>query len=192
MRKGSIHRKTKETDVFIKLNLDGKGINKILTPIKFFNHMLEQFSFHSGFDLEIKAKGDVEVDYHHLIEDIGITLGEVFLKSLKNAKGINRYGNFLLPMDEALSYITVDISGRPFFSYEVKFSPYSKTRFDYQLLEEFFRAFAFNARINLQIKLLSGKNNHHIAESIFKGFGIVLKQAVEIRGKRTPSTKGIL
>ncbi len=193
-RKVNIKRITKETDVQIKLNLDGKGRYKISTTIPFLDHMLEQLVLHSNFDLYLKAKGDTYIDEHHLVEDIGLALGEAFLKSLKDKKGIERYAEVITPMDEALSYVVVDISGRPFLSYEVKFSPeYKKSSFDYNLVYEFLKSFVNEAKINLHIKLLKGKNNHHICESIFKSLARVLKRAVRKQKNKTlPSTKGKL
>lgn len=195
-RKIIFKRKTKETNVELKLNLDGKGRYKISTTIPFFDHMLEQFVFHSNFDLYLKAKGDTHIDEHHLIEDVGLALGGAFLKALKNKKGINRYGEVITSMDEALSYVAVDISGRPFLSYEVKFFPeYKKSGFDYRLIYEFLKSFVNEAKITLHIKLLNGKDNHHICESIFKSLGRVISQAVSVnigKHKSLPSTKGKL
>ncbi|MFQ3675800.1 MAG: imidazoleglycerol-phosphate dehydratase HisB [Endomicrobiia bacterium] len=192
-RKGFLVRKTKETYVRIKLNLDGKGENKIVTTIPFFDHMLELFSFHSGIDLYVTSKGDTDIDDHHLVEDIGITLGMVFNMVLKDKSGINRYGEVITPMDESLSYVAVDISGRGTLVYKVKFFPeYKKTSFDYNLIKEFLIAFVQNAKITLHIKLLDGKNNHHICESIFKGLGRAIKEAIVVNKKKIPSSKGVL
>ncbi|OGS47385.1 MAG: imidazoleglycerol-phosphate dehydratase [Elusimicrobia bacterium RIFOXYD2_FULL_34_15] len=189
MRKADIKRKTAETDIKLSLNLDGSGRYKIKTTIPFIDHMLSLFSKHSLINLEISAKGDTEVDYHHLVEDLGIVLGEAIKKSLGKKIGISRYGNFLLPMDEALSYVAIDLSGRPYLSFDVKFN--NSVDFDYTLLEEFFRAVANASGMNLHIKNHTGKNNHHIAESIFKGFAKAVKNAVEIdkKVKGIPSTK---
>jgi imidazoleglycerol-phosphate dehydratase len=192
-RKYELVRETKETYIKIKINLDGKGKSDIKTTIPFLDHMLELFSFHSGIDLFIKAHGDTDVDEHHLVEDLGITLGTVFAKALKNKKGINRYGEVLTPMDESLSYIVVDISGRAYLSYKLKFFPeYKKSAFDYNLIKEFLVAFVNNAKITLHIKLLDGKNNHHICESIFKGLGRAIKKSIVINKKNIPSSKGVL
>ncbi|MEN3013668.1 MAG: imidazoleglycerol-phosphate dehydratase HisB [Endomicrobiia bacterium] len=195
-RKSNVKRITKETSVEVKINLDGKGKYKIYTSIPFLDHMLEIFSFHSNFDLFIKAKGDIFIDEHHLVEDIGLTLGEAFLKALGNKKGIKRYAEVITPMDESLSYVAVDISGRPNLCYEVKFLPqYKKSDFDYSLIKEFLKAFVNEAKITLHIKILNGENNHHISESIFKSLARVLKEATEIEDKskrKTPSTKGSL
>jgi imidazoleglycerol phosphate dehydratase HisB len=195
MRKASVKRKTTETNISCALSLDGSGKAKIATSIPFLDHMLKLFSMHGGFDLAVKASGDREIDDHHLVEDIGLVLGEAVRKALGDKKGIERYGNFMLPMDEALSYIVVDISGRPYLKYSVKLNPdykWFKGEFNYGLLEDFFRALAVKAGITLHISLKTGSNNHHIAESIFKGFGRALSQAAGLSPKRKgiPSTKG--
>jgi len=202
VRKAKVARKTAETDIKLAVNLDGAGRYKISTTIPFLDHMLSLFSKHSGIDLEIKAKGDTEVDCHHLTEDLGIVLGEAIKKSLGKKAGIARYGNFLLPMDEALSYVAIDLGGRPYLSYNVKFSAIGGSAFggkrlagfDYSLIEEFFRAVSNSAGMNIHIKNHSGSNNHHIAESIFKGFAKAVRQAVKIEKKSSgvPSTKNIL
>ena len=193
MRKVKIKRKTAETDVEMALNLDSFKPAKIQTDIPFLNHMLNLFAANAQITLDIKAKGDVEIDDHHLTEDIGITLGQALKKSLGDKKGITRYGHFLLPMDEALAYVAMDISGRPHLSYDVKIK-FQKTGFNYDLLQEFFIAFVNNAGVTLHIKMMKGRNNHHIAEAVFKGFGRALKDAVSINKKikNIPSTKGIL
>ena len=194
VRKIKIQRITKETKVKIELNLDGKGKYRIYTSIPFLDHMLEQFSLHSGFDIYLTATGDVYIDDHHLVEDIGLTLGQAFLKAIKNKKGIARYGQVISPMDESLSYIVVDISGRPYLDFKVKFLPeYKKSSFDYRLIKEFFKSFVNEAKITLYIKLLQGEDNHHICESIFKGVGRVLKNATELNKNKTLlSTKGVI
>ena len=197
MRKAKIRRKTTETDIQLELNLDGRGRRRVRTDIPFMNHMLELFAMHSGFDLAVRAKGDTEVDDHHLMEDLGIVTGDALKKALGNKKGITRYGNFLVPMDEAASFIALDISGRPYLKYSVRFNRnfrWMKNSFDYTLLEEFFRALVSRAGITLHVMLKYGSSNHHIAESVFKGFGRALAQAVSIRkGRKTvPSTKGRL
>ena len=193
MRKAKIVRKTKETNVTVELNLDRAKPVKISTTVPFFDHMLTLMAYHGGLGLNIKASGDTEIDDHHLVEDVGITIGKTLLKALGAKKGINRYGNFLLPMDEALSYVVIDVSGRPYLSYKVKFKP-NCSGFDFDLLNDFFYALALNAGITAHIELKKGRNNHHMAESIFKGFGKALAQAVSIsKGKKTiPSTKGKL
>ena len=194
-RKTTIHRKTKETDVLLSLNLDGKGRSKIQTTLPFLDHMLDLLARHSGIDLEVKASGDTQIDDHHLLEDIGITFGLAIEKTLKDKKGIFRYGNFLLPMDESLAYVAMDCGGRPYFAYRVNFRPESKASFSFELLEDFFQALAFNAKMNLHIKLVEGRSNHHIAEALFKGFAKALAMAVSIDKKskgRLPSTKGFI
>ena len=191
-RQADITRNTKETQIRLSLGLDGTGKSKISTTLPFLDHMLDLFSKHSGMDLAVKAKGDTHIDDHHLVEDIGIALGLAIEKALGDKKGIYRYGNFLLPMDEALSYIAVDCGGRPYFDYKVAFQAQSKAPFGFDLFEDLFQALAFNAKMNLHMKLLQGRNNHHIAEALFKGFAKALAQAVsrDRREKSIPSTKG--
>lgn len=197
----TIKRKTKETQIEVMFNSKGTGEYNINTSIPFLDHMLELFALHGNFDLKIVASGDTEIDNHHLVEDIGIILGMTIKKVAGNKKGMARYGNFLMPMDEALSYVVVDLSGRPYLSFDVKFKkiigPVIKTireEFDYSLIREFFRAVSNNAEMNLHIKNHSGENNHHIAESVFKGFAKALSQALtkQPKTKKIPSTKGIL
>ena len=192
-RKSKIKRTTKETDVLVELNLDKASKPEISTTIGFLDHMIELFAAHSGISLKVKAKGDTHIDDHHLVEDTGITIGQALKTALGDKKGINRYGHFLLPMDEALSYTALDLSGRFYLSYEASIK-FQKTGFNYDLIQEFFYALASNAGITLHIKMIKGRNNHHIAESIFKSFGRSLKQAVAFtKGKKViPSTKGIL
>jgi len=194
MRKSEIYRKTKETEIKVFLNLDGEGDYKINTDVGFFNHMLETFCKHSIFDLIIEAKGDIEVDYHHLVEDVGICLGEAFSKALKNKEKIKRFGWAVIPMDEALSLVAVDICNRPLLVWDVKLKNEKIGNFDAALIKEFFKAFADNAKITLHIKLLTGSNAHHTIESIFKSFSKALSYAVEIdtRIKGIPSTKDAL
>ncbi|MDR2709344.1 MAG: imidazoleglycerol-phosphate dehydratase HisB [Elusimicrobiota bacterium] len=191
-RKSKIIRNTTETQISLSLDLDKAEKSKIATSLPFMDHMLNLFAAHAGITLDIKAAGDTEIDDHHLIEDIGITLGKALKECLGDKKGIARYGNFLLPMDEALSYIALDLSGRPFLSYEVDIK-FQTTGFNYDLIQEFFYALASNALMTLHIKMLKGRNNHHIAESIFKGFGRALKQAIaKTKSSKVPSTKGVL
>lgn len=194
MRRSSKHRVTKETDIQLSLNLDGQGRYQVRTTLPFLDHMLELFSRHSLIDLKVNAKGDTHIDAHHLVEDIGITLGSAIDDALGTKKGIQRYGFFLLPMDEALSYVTLDLSGRSWVEYEVPCFKMGWPTFDLDLLEDFFRALGTTARMNLHIRLLRGRNNHHMAESIFKGFGKALSMAVakDQRYKGMPSTKGSL
>jgi imidazoleglycerol-phosphate dehydratase len=193
MRKSKIIRNTNETSISIELNLDKADKAQISTTIGFLDHMLTLFAAHSGISLKIKAKGDTWIDDHHLVEDTGIALGMALKYALSDKKGIARYGHFLLPMDEALSYIALDLSGRFFLSYEADIK-FQKTGFNYDLIQEFFYALASNAAMTLHIKMLKGRNNHHIAESIFKGFARALKQAIFITKdkKNIPSTKGLL
>ena len=193
-RKSRTHRVTKETNVLAVLNLDSVKPISISTTIPFLDHMLELFSHHAGISLVVKATGDTHIDNHHLIEDIGIVLGTVLEQALGNKKGIGRYGSVLLPMDEALSYVALDISGRPHIEYSAHFK-HSSDSFDYDLLEDFFEAFAINARITLHMEMKKGRSNHHIAESLFKGLGRALRQAVLRSSQKNPilpSTKGLL
>ncbi len=191
----SKHRVTTETDIKLSLNLDGQGKYDIETTIPFLNHMLELFSKHSLIDLKIRAKGDTHIDDHHLVEDIGITLGLAISEALGDKKGIQRYGFFLLPMDESLSYVAIDMSGRAWIEYEAPLfrKDYWKT-FDLDLVEDFFQALGSAARMNLHIKLLKGRNNHHMSEGMFKAFAKALSMAVakDQRFKGMPSTKGSL
>lgn len=192
-RKATVHRKTTETQVKVTLSLDGSGRFDVHTTIPFLDHMLSLFAKHGHFDLKCQAMGDRHIDDHHLMEDIGIVLGLALEKALGSKKGIVRYGNFLLPMDETLSYVALDLSGRPYLVYQVKFRP-SPSALDFELFEDFFQALAFNAKMNLHIKMLCGRNNHHMIESVFKGFARALDQAVRLdpRQKGIPSTKGSL
>ena len=194
MRLGKIERETKETKIFVEINLDGAGKNEISTGIGFFDHMMNLFAAHGQFDLKISCKGDIEVDGHHSVEDIGICLGQAVKNALGDKKSIRRYGTFFLPMDETLALVSLDISGRPFLVFDGgEFAPMIGN-FDTELVEEFLRAFAFNAGITLHAKILYGKNSHHKVEAIFKALGHALRIAVEhdekIQG--VPSTKGIL
>ena len=193
-RTAAIVRNTKETRIVLSINLDGKGKGDIRTSLPFLDHMLDLFSKHSGMDLKVRAGGDTHIDDHHLVEDIGIALGLSLEKALGDKKGIYRYGNFILPMDESLSYIVLDLGGRPYFEYRVPFKPQSKAPFCFELFEDFFQALAFNAKMNLHVKLIQGRNNHHIAESIFKGFAKAMAMAVskDSRQKGIPSTKGMI
>jgi imidazoleglycerol-phosphate dehydratase len=191
MRKASISRKTKETEIKIEFNLDGNGKTNIETSIGFLDHMLELFCFHGNFDIKIKAKGDIHVDYHHLIEDLGIVMGKSIDKALAERKGIKRYGFTSIPMDEALAQVSLDIGGRPFLVYNVPFEGYIKD-IDIGLFEEFFRAVVNNAKITLHINVPYGKDLHHIIEAIFKAFAKALNDASSIIGESLPSTKGIL
>ena len=193
MRIGKISRETRETKVEVEINLDG-GENKISTGIGFFDHMLNLFAAHGNFGLKVNCAGDLEVDGHHSVEDIGICLGTVIKNALGDKRGINRYGTFFLPMDETLALVSLDISGRPFLVCELGSLAPMIGNFDTELVEEFLRAFAFNAGITLHAKILYGKNSHHKVEGIFKALGHALRIAVDINDKvqGIPSTKGIL
>jgi len=195
MRTAEIIRTTKETDISLTLNLDGAGISEIDSGCGFLDHMLTLFSRHARFDLTLTCKGDVEVDYHHTAEDIGIALGDAFSKALGDKKGIVRYGNFLLPMDETLVLSAVDISGRSHLEYSAPVRAKKVGDFDTELVEEFFEAFVRNAKITLHIMKLNGKNSHHILEAVYKSVAKSLKQAVAIDEdyrNEIPSTKGVL
>lgn len=192
MREGYVKRETKETKIELTLNLDGNGRNQINTGVGFFDHMLTAFAVHSGFDLTLNCKGDLVVDCHHSIEDIGIALGTAFAQTIADKKGIARYGNFMIPMDEALASCVVDISGRPYLVFNGEFGDYRLGDMDSEMVEEFFRAFAMNAMVTLHINLLYGKNDHHKAEAIFKAFAHALKAAVKIEGNEVLSSKGSL
>ena len=194
MREATIVRKTKETDIFVKINLDGTGTSKIDTKIGFFNHMLEAFSRHSLIDMEIKCDGDIDVDSHHSIEDVGIAIGLALKEAIGDKKGICRYGFFLLPMDEALVQCALDFSGRGFLVYNIAFSNNTIGGFDTEMLEEFSRALAYNAGINLNLSLIDGSNSHHIAEAAFKSMAKSLRMAVslDLRDTQIPSTKGMI
>lgn len=205
-RKASIERKTKETYIKVVLNIDGSGKSRIYYPIPFLGHMFTLFAKHGLFDLELKAKGDIEIDIHHLVEDTGIALGTAFAKALGNKKRIERYGHAIIPMDEALAEVrsVVDISGRPHLTFNVKFKKeliYAmnhKNTFqiylDKELLKEFFEAFVNKSGISLHLDLIRGKSTHHKIEALFKAFGISMSKACKInpRKKGIPSTKGIL
>lgn len=192
-RKASLTRNTKETQIKIDWNLDGKGVYSNKTGVPFLNHMLDLFAKHGYFDLKIDAIGDIEVDHHHLVEDLGIVMGQAFKTALGDKKSIKRYGFFLLPMDESLSLISIDVSNRPFLNFDVEYGEQLQA-FDHSLVKEFFSAFALNAGITLHIKALNGENTHHIVEAIFKGFAKALDMAIqkEIRESDIPSTKGII
>lgn len=194
MRSGEVTRKTNETQIFLRLNVDGTGHTSINTGIGFFNHMLTLFAAHGQFDLVVDCTGDLDVDGHHSVEDIGIALGTAIKNALGDKRGINRYGTFFLPMDESLALVSLDISGRPFLVYDAGEIAPMVGNFDTELTEEFLRAFAFNAGITLHVKILYGKNSHHKIEAIFKALGHALRIATEYDSKNTgiPSTKGIL
>lgn len=194
-RKTTLFRKTKETEIQIELDIDGKGKTDILTPIPFLSHLLNNFAKHGLFDLKIKATGDIEIDQHHTVEDIGICLGEAFKNALSDKKGINRSGYFVFPLDEALSVAAVDISGRAFLNFDCKFKKEKIGDLDSDLIKEFFWGFVRYLEANLHIRALSGENEHHKAESIFKAFGKAMKMACSKEKrilKELPSTKGLI
>jgi len=193
-RTAEVQRKTKETDVRVSLNLDGVGKSKIETGLPFLDHMLELFAKHGLFDLDIRCKGDLEIDDHHSVEDIAITLGRALAESLGNKMGINRYGAAIVPMDEALCRCVVDLSGRFYLVYEVQTRRQKIGNFSVELAEHFWRSLAETAKFNLHIDCLRGRNTHHILEGTFKAFARALRQAVERDNRVTgiPSTKGSL
>jgi len=185
-------RETKETTVEVALVVDGSGATKIATGIPFFDHMLEQLGKHAGFDLEVAATGDLEVDLHHTVEDVGIVLGNALREALGDKRGVRRFANSLVPLDEALVQVALDLSGRPFLVYDV--DPISEWigTFDPQLAEEFWKGFVDGARVTLHVRSLTGKNGHHVIEASFKGVARALHDAVRIEGDSVPSTKGTL
>ena len=193
-RRAEVRRKTKETEINLKLNLDGSGKHSIATGIPFFDHMLSLLAYHGKIDLSLKAKGDVSVDAHHTVEDVGICLGDGVRKALGEAKGITRYGMAMTPMDETLVSIALDFSMRPFLVFQMKLRRSKIGTFDSELIEEFFRALCNHGRITLHINLHYGRNSHHMVEAVFKGFGRALREAVSFdeRASQVPSTKGIL
>lgn len=191
-RTATLRRTTGETDISITLAIDGEGKFEGTSGIGFFDHMLHLLSAHSGMDISLTCTGDLDVDNHHTIEDIGITLGEVFRKALGDKKGIRRYGAFFCPMDETLSRIVLDISGRPYLVFDVAIPVERIGDFETEMTREFFLAFADHAMMNLHMATLYGINGHHIVESLFKGIGHALKEAVTIEGKGLLSTKGVL
>ena len=193
-RIGSCIRKTKETDISLTINLDGQGCNKIDTGIPFFDHMLDGFARHGLFDLDVKVKGDIEVDSHHTIEDVGIVLGKAIADALGDKAGIKRYVYFILPMDETLALCAVDLSGRPYLKYQADFTVPRLGTMDTEMVREFFYAVSYSAAMNLHVKILEDGNNHHMAEALFKAFGKALDMAVSMEPRITEvwSTKGTL
>jgi imidazoleglycerol-phosphate dehydratase len=195
MRKGAVARKTKETDVEVAIELDGTGASSIATGIGFLDHMLDLLARHSRIDVHVKAKGDLHIDHHHTTEDVGIALGQALKQALGDMKGISRYADVHVPMDEALTRVAIDISGRPFLVFKVEFGRAKVGPFDTELVEEWFRAFATNAGVTLHVATLYGGNDHHIAESCFKGLARALRAAVAVDPRaadEVPSTKGRL
>ena len=194
-RIATVKRETKETNINIELNLDGTGIASLDTGLPFLEHMLEQVAKHGMFDLKIKAKGDLQIDAHHTVEDLGIVFGQAIEKALGDKKGITRFGSSYIPLDESLSRIVLDFSGRPGLEYNVKYPRLQIGEFDVELLQEFFQGFVNHAKTTIHIDNLRGSNSHHIAETIFKAFGKALKMAVSIDHRLTdkiPSTKEVL
>lgn len=194
-RTASITRNTAETQIALSLNLDGAGLAKLRTGLPFLEHMLEQVARHGLFDLDIQAKGDLQVDAHHTVEDIGICLGQALAKAAGDKKGIRRYGHAYVPLDEALSRVVIDLSGRPGLEYQVEFPRARVADFDVDLFHEFFQGFCNHALVTLHIHCLQGRNAHHIVETVFKAFGRALRMAVELDPRMAnvvPSTKGSL
>ena len=194
-RKGSVKRTTKETDIEVAVDLDGKGISKVATGIGFFDHMLDLLARHSRIDITVKAKGDLHIDHHHTTEDVGIALGQAVKQALGNMKGITRYADVHLPMDEALTRVVIDISGRAFLVFKAEFVRDKVGSFDTELVQEWFQAFAINSGVTLHVATLYGSNDHHIAESCFKALARALRHAVAIdprAANEVPSTKGSL
>jgi imidazoleglycerol-phosphate dehydratase len=195
MRAGKVERKTKETEIAVSVSLDGTGRSEISTGIGFLDHMLEQLSRHSLIDLQVKAKGDLHIDFHHTTEDTGIAIGEAVAKALGNRTGIRRWGEATVPMDETLTRVALDASNRPYLIWKVNFSKPKLGEMDTELFKEWFQAFAQNAGLTLHIENLYGENNHHIVESCYKGLARALRQAIEIDPRKSdavPSTKGVL
>ena len=193
-RRASVTRKTRETDIQLELNLDGTGLYEVATGIPFFDHMLESFTKHAAFDLRLRAKGDLEVDWHHSVEDVGIALGEALRQALGDARGIRRYGFFVLPMAESRVDVSLDVSNRAYFVYKVQVANDRVRDFDVSLVEDFLYAFSQNAGIDLHVELRYGKSPHHIVEAIFKGLARALRAALELdpRISDVPSVKGVL
>ena len=195
MRKGAVTRKTNETEIVVEVDLDGAGLAKIATGVGFFDHMLDQLARHSLVDITVSAKGDLQIDDHHTVEDVGIALGQALKQALGDKRGLTRYADCLLPMDETLTRVALDVSGRPFLVFRVDFPTAKIGAFDTELVREFFQALAINAGLTLHIETLYGANRHHIAESCFKGVARALGAALAIdqrQASRIPSTKGAL
>jgi imidazoleglycerol-phosphate dehydratase len=195
MRRGAVARKTKETSIEVGLELDGTGVSDISTGVGFFDHMLDQLARHSLIDITVRGEGDRHIDDHHTVEDVGIALGQALAQALGDKKGLTRYADCLLPMDETLTRVALDVSGRPFLVFRTEFPTEKIGEFDTQLVREFFQAFAGNGGLTLHVETLYGMNSHHIAESCFKGVARALKSAVAIEPRQAgsvPSTKGAL
>ena len=192
MRTATIRRKTKETDIQLRLNLDGTGQSNLDTGIGFFDHMLTAFSFHSGIDLDVTCKGDLDVDDHHTVEDVGLALAAAIFEALGDKLGINRYGMSYVPMDETLARVVIDFSGRPTFVYKADLERDKLGTMDTQNVQEFFKSISNEAKMNLHMEVLYGDNDHHKVEALFKALGRAVKEAVKIVDDRLPSTKGVL
>lgn len=195
MRKAEVKRTTKETDIAVAVDLDGKGVSSVATGIGFLDHMLDLLARHSRMDITVKAKGDLHIDYHHTAEDVGIALGQAVKQALGDMKGITRYADVHVPMDEALTRVAIDVSGRPFLVFKVKFTRDKIGTFDTELVNEWFQAFAMNAGITLHVETLYGSNDHHISEACFKALARALRAALAIdprAANEIPSTKGTL
>jgi imidazoleglycerol-phosphate dehydratase len=195
-RTGTVRRATKETSIEVDLDVDGTGATDVSTGLPFFDHMVSQLGRHGGFDLRVAARGDLDVDAHHTVEDVGISIGEALGQALGDKAGIRRFGSIALPLDEALVEVALDLSGRPYLAYDIEFAPdviaLGTPPFDPQLAEEFWRAFATSAALTLHVRLRTGKNTHHIIEASFKGVARALRDAVRREGSGIPSTKGTL
>jgi imidazoleglycerol-phosphate dehydratase len=195
-RRAAVRRTTRESDISVELALDGQGRGEVETGIPFFDHMLSQLGRHGGFDLDVQAKGDLEVDTHHTVEDTGLCLGQALREALGDKAGIRRFASISLPLDEALIDVALDLSGRPFIHYEVDFgaepAPLGSPGFDPQLAEEFLRAFAVESALTLHVTARYGRNTHHLLEATFKGVARALREAVRVEGRAIPSTKGVL
>lgn len=191
-RKSRVERITSETSITLSLDLDGEGKGKISTPVGFFNHMLQTLARHSGIDLTVEAQGDVDVDFHHLVEDTGMVLGEALAQALGDKRGIERFGEALVPMDEALAQVALDLSGRAHLSFSATFPAYKVGDFDTELVQEFFQGMVRGSKMTLHVRLLEGDNSHHAIEAIFKAFARALRQAIRVGEGDIPSTKGIL
>lgn len=195
MRSAEVSRNTLETQIFVHINLDGTGVSKLSTGLGFLDHMIDQIARHGMIDITVEAKGDLHIDAHHTVEDIGITLGQAFAKAIGDKKGIRRYGHAYIPLDEALSRVVLDLSGRPGLEFFVEFKRAQIGDFDVDLVHEFFQGFVNHAFVTLHVDNLRGKNAHHQAETVFKAFGRALRMAIEVDQRMlgvTPSTKGTL
>ena len=193
-RRAEVHRTTNETDIALTLDLDGSGVAEVATGIGFFDHMLELFAHHSRFDLRLTASGDLDVDGHHTVEDVGLALGQALREALGDKRGIWRYGSCLLPMDEALAMVALDLSGRPFFAHDLQLAGVRVGRFEAELAPHFFRSLATQAGMTLHVRLLAGSDTHHVVEAVFKGVARALAEACACHGRddEVPSTKGTL